>query len=836
MILQLTNYAVGVLGTNPAPVLDVFRIGNGYNYVPQPTDTDIHGALLFSGLVSQPIVVNANVVKYTVAMDTSVGDFAWGEVGFFYQGQLFALAVGNSLQDKFKVGATNGNQVRLDAFLSVIGTNYQMIVDQADSNSQFQMASLSTVDQLPPTNQTTPNAYIISAAAGNQTSFLAYTDRIGLWSFDAYQFSSGSKATITACDTMSVTIALADFAQNMSPSYFGEVILQFITGKNYSINRYVASAVQTGGSVVLGFNTPLAVLPDVGDKVEVFSRVAASAELDIPTATASVLGGIKIGAGLIVAPDGTCSVDAGSLGAVTQVNGKTGVVNLVGTDIPGLGAVAYSNNYNDLDGLPPPFVLPLMALNTRGGAKLPTNGNLILNGEQIDLGFSPVKKVNNVLPDANGNVNLAGTVIGLVNPTVVPNAADLNSYTTAGLFTISSAVISTLSNAPVTTGAATLEVVPLTSGGAGDSVQRFTQDATMFWRKSTGATWSPWVQVANNAIATTTSLGVIKVGAGLEIDTQTGNLTPRLATASLVGVVKPGSLLSVAGDGTMNVTLPKAGTTAPQLGAVYVPTSGGLAVDANGALTINTNALPIASTTTLGVVKVGTTLTIDGTGVLNINPANLPIATTTVLGAIKVGAGLTVAPDGTLAVDNTALPIATTIQKGIMQVGAGLSVTTGIVRADLRTVNGVSPDGSGNVVVTAPSDNTKLNVVNGVAQGIRMTFTDLGSIAGGGTVTVNQANANVMAATFSSGSVTWAMSGFIAATYCEVQMEIINGGTATHTFPGAVKFVKPDGTLTTSLSDYMTAQRGATNFQTSGVDFMCFWSRDGGTTIYAKLL
>lgn len=836
MILQLTDYAVGILGTNPAPVLDAFKIGSGVNYVPQPTDTDIHGALLFSGIISQPIIISANVVKYTISMDTSVGDFDWGEVAFFYQGQLFALAVSNTLQEKTKIGVGPGNQTRLDAFLSVVGTNYQMIVDQADSNNQFQMASLSTVDQLPPTNQTTPNAYIISAAAANQTSFIAYTDRVGRWSFDAYQFSSGAKATVVAADTLSVTIALADFAENMDPSYFGEVILQFITGVNYSINRYVATAVQTGASVVLGFNTPMAVLPIAGDKVEVFSRVATSAALDIPIATASVLGGIKIGSGLIVASDGTCSVDAGSLGAVTMVNGKTGVVNLIGSDIPGLGAVAYSNSYNDLDDLPPPFVLPLMALNTRGGAKLPANGNLIMNGEQLDLGFPPVKKVNNLLPDGTGNVNLTSLVIGLVTPTTVPNAADLNSYTTTGLFTISSAVISTLSNAPATTGAATLEVVPLTVGGVGDSVQRFTQEATMYWRKNTGATWSAWVQVANNAIATTTSLGVIKVGQGLLIDTPTGNLTPRLATSVVTGVVKAGALLSVQGDGTLDVTLPKAGTTSGQLGAVYVPTTGGLAVDANGAITINTNALPIASTTQLGVIKVGTTLSIDGTGVLNVNASNLPKATTTTVGVVKIGTGLTVAPDGTVDVDFGALPIATTILKGIMQVGLGLSVTSGVVRADLRTVNGVSPDGSGNVVVTAPPDATKLNVINGVAQGIRLTFTDLGSIAGGGTVTVNQANANVMAATFSAGSVTWALSGFVAATYCEVQMEIINGGTATHTFPGAVRFVKPDGTLTTSLSDYLTAQRGTTNFQTSGVDFMCFWSRDGGTTIYAKLL
>jgi hypothetical protein len=834
MYLQITNYGASVLASNPSPTLDVFKLGNGVNYVPLPTDTDIHGSQQFSGQIAPPVTVNANVVRYTIALDTTVGDFDWGEVGYFHQGALFALAVSNSLEQKRKTGVNLGNQLRLDAFLTVVGTNYTMIVDEASSSSQFQMATLSTVDQLPPSNQTTPNAYIISAASDNQSAFQAFTDRLGLWNFDAYQYVTAAKATVTAADSMSVTISMADYVAAMTPPYFGAVILQFITGKNYSICRYVKTAVQSGGHVTLGFDTPMAVLPEVGSKIQVSNRLNQSAAIQLPIATASVLGGIKIGAGLQVDINGVCSINPASLNAVTQVNGKTGVVNLVATDIPGFANVALSGNYNDLINLPTPYSLPLMALNVRGGAKLPTSGNLVMTGEQLDLSFAPVKTVNNVAPDGSGNVNLTGIVIGLVNPAAVTSNADLNNYTTTGLFTITSSVMTGLQNKPSgLTGAATLEVVPNTVGGVGDSVQRLTTASALYWRANVGASWSGWSQAAANVIASSSTLGVVKVGNTLNID-GTGLLNANLATASTVGVVKPGTNVTVDGTGTLNVSLPIA--TSSVAGIVQI--GAGLTMTGQ-ILAVNTAGLPKTTTTSLGVMQVGSGLAVDANGIVSVNTSSLPVATTTSLGVVKINptGGLLIAGDGSVSFDYNSLPIATTSTFGIMKVGSGLNVSLGTVSSAILTVNGASPDGTGNVTVTAPSDATKLNVVNGVAQGIRMTFTNLNSIAGGGTVAIDQSASNVFAATFSSGGVTWTMSNWPASgTYGEVQIEVINGGTATHTFPGAVKWVNPDGTLTTSFSTYMTNQRGTTTFQTSGTDFVCFWTRDGGANVYAKVL
>lgn len=758
MILQLTDYAVGVLATNPSPSLDVFKIGSAYNYVPVATDTDIHGTTLFTGAIAPPLILNANVVKYTIAMDTSIGNFDWGEVGFFYQGQLFALAVGNSLESKLKAGASSGNQVRLDAFLTVVGTNYNMIVDQADSANQFQMASLSTIDQLPPSNQASPNAYIISGASASQSSFIAYTDRTGLWNFDAFQYSRGAPAVITAADIQSVTIALSDYVAAMNPSYFGQVALEFTTGKLYSICRYVKTAIQSGSSVTLGFQTPLAVVPNVGDRIMAYTRMVNSAAPDLPIATANVLGGIKIGTGLQVTADGTCSVDPASLGAVTSVNGKgPGAVTLVANDITGLATVAKTGLYSDLIGAPGPYNLPIASLSTLGGVKLPLTGNITINGQGvIDLGFAPVKTVNGASPDANGNVQVALSAIGLINPASVTSGADLNTYKTTGLFTVTAAVAATLTNAPATTQAATLEVVPLVNGGVGDSVQRWTTSTGLWWRACYSGTWGAWQQVATQAVATTTSLGVVKIGAGL----------------------------AVAGDGTISTDY---------------------------------SNVPIATTTTLGAVKVGSGLSITAQGVLSWDTTQLPIATTTSLGVIKVGSGLAVAGDGTLS-NAYSLPIATASILGGIKIGSGLSI-----------------DGTGVVSVTALSG--KLDRVNGTAVGLFIQGNALPAATT--TISASVATANFQTVTVTgTGTVTWSLSGWPSAgTYAEMEFQVTNGGLASsHSFPAAVLWVKPDGTTTTDFSAYMTAKRGATNFQAAGVDFVIFWSSDGGTTIYAKVL
>ena len=86
----------------------------------------------------------------------------------------------------------------------------------------------------------------------------------------------------------------------------------------------------------------------------------------------------------------------------------------------------------------------------------------------------------------------------------------------------------------------------------------------------------------------------------------------------------------------------------------------------------------IASSDTVGSVRIGNTLTINNSGVINYN---LPTATSSVLGGVKVGPSLTVTPDG--AVDYT-LPEASTSVLGGVKID-GITITKnqyGIISAE----------------------------------------------------------------------------------------------------------------------------------------------------------
>jgi hypothetical protein len=95
-----------------------------------------------------------------------------------------------------------------------------------------------------------------------------------------------------------------------------------------------------------------------------------------------------------------------------------------------------------------------------------------------------------------------------------------------------------------------------------------------------------------------------------------GNISASIqpATATVLGGVKAGSGVTIAGDGTLSVS-----------GGGYT--------------------LPPATSSTLGGVKTGSGVTILSDGTLSYT---LPVATASVLGGVKQGAGVTIAGDGTL--------------------------------------------------------------------------------------------------------------------------------------------------------------------------------------------
>src|SRR3569833_735159 len=121
MRVQLTNAGAALLNANAGPIqLATAKLGSAFGYIPDPTDNNIRGTLIYTGSPSQYFVVNANVVKYSVLLDYNLGPFQFGEVGLFAtDGTLYALAANDALLNKEPISAGDtGNSIRLDMYLS----------------------------------------------------------------------------------------------------------------------------------------------------------------------------------------------------------------------------------------------------------------------------------------------------------------------------------------------------------------------------------------------------------------------------------------------------------------------------------------------------------------------------------------------------------------------------------------------------------------------------------------------------------------------------------------------------------------------------------------------
>lgn len=492
MLFQLTNAGIAALESAVGPVeLSQFKLGSSYGYIPSPTQTDIQGALVFNGQPSDAVLADTpNLIKYTVKLDYLTGPFSYGEIGLFMpNGQMFACGVFDTLQQKEAQGTppgSDGESVRFDVYVQTDG-NYAIWLETAETSNQFRMAVLRSLNDLPMAKDAIPNAYIVQGEDSQQSAFLAYTDRNALWNFDAYAYSYTRDMPSAAVSLNSVSVAVGDWDPQMNPAYTGQTILQFASGEVYGVCRYVTTVTLSGDGTryILGLSAPLTFVPQQVENLLFFSRIPlTTSSIILPIATASILGGIKVGSTLTVAPDGTLNV--GPSGApVISVNGKIGAVVLDYQDL-GLATVAQTGSYNDLIDKPV-TTLPVATTTVLGGVKAPSglSPNLVIAPDgTIDLSFAPVKSVRNQGPDASGNIDLQ---LSGFPDAIALGTIDADTVTANGLYFGEAA---TVINAPAgTSGLGFLEVV---AANPSSIVQAWTSGESIYTRRYTGGAWTVW--------------------------------------------------------------------------------------------------------------------------------------------------------------------------------------------------------------------------------------------------------------------------------------------------------------------------------------------------------
>lgn len=112
---------------------------------------------------------------------------------------------------------------------------------------------------------------------------------------------------------------------------------------------------------------------------------------------------------------------------------------------------------------------------------------------------------------------------------------------------------------------------------------------------------------------------------------------------------------------------------------------------------------------------------------------------------------------------------------------------------------------------------------------VQIVVVDLGTVING-TVTFDRAQAPVQKLTV-AGAFTVELAGWLANSYSDLFIELTDGGSQTITWPDDINWIIPStGATTTSFSTY------GVGLQTSGIDFVIFWSPDGGATKFGKIV
>lgn len=159
---------------------------------------------------------------------------------------------------------------------------------------------------------------------------------------------------------------------------------------------------------------------------------------------------------------------------------------------------------------------------------------------------------------------------------------------------------------------------------------------------------------------------------------------------------------------------------------------------------------------------------------------------------------------------------------------------------NIKTINGLSPLGSGDISVATLTSNvfTGNQVFNdntisrAIIKDCGYTFLDKGD---SGTTTqildytAGQCQKLTVTGAHTISTSNWPPSG----TLGEMLLELVNGASATVTFALAgttMNWVKSDGSYSTTF-----AGSGVT-LQAAGTDWLYMWSRDGGVTVQIKVL
>lgn len=466
-------------------------------------------------------------------------------------------------------------------------------------------------------------------------------------------------------------------------------------------------------------------------------QISGANQYVLPAATATTLGGVKIGANVTVQADGTISV---APSPVQSVSGQIGAVVVSTVDNnPASGTTLISDSGA-----------------TTGTAKLKTlvagtgilltpdaNGNL-----QIAASNFLVRSVNNRGPDGSGNVSLtaanipglsavatSGSFTDLTNvpafvKTVSSQAADANGNVVISATDNNAATgTSLISNSGATTGNVKLKTIVAGSNVtlAADQNGNLQINAQGNVQSVSGQTGAVVVQTTDNNAATGTSL-IVNSGAttaNAKLKTLVAGTLIAFATDAngnliINSTATSGALTAVNSEGTGTSLVDNNGTAGGIATIKSLAAGSNITITPSGdakTLTIAANqVLNPATTTTIGGVIVGAGLSVDGTGKIA-----LAAPTGVNLGGVKAGSGINIAADGTISATGAVASVSGQTGAVVVQAtnnnaatGTSLISDSGSTTANIKLKTLVA--GSG--VTITPDSNGNLSIASTATGGV----------------------------------------------------------------------------------------------------------------------
>lgn len=271
MLFQITSVGLQVAANaqagGPKITITQYKIGDGYGYTPSASATGLQGTTLYTNSPSNYIVQSDNSIIYTLLMDTTVGDFNFGEIGLYLDtGELFALATTSS--PVAKTSGVTGNVVSIDAVLQL--TNIAPVVNfYYPSSETARLAELVNINHLSNPTTAGSNAYITGSVDDGNNYIYAFS-KTGLnegakWTFPTHALTVVANGAIATATQNSLTSTnIGNLVSN--PVSNGKYVIQFLDGPLRGLCRILSSA----GTNTVSWSAPFGQAPLAGNRFDVY--------------------------------------------------------------------------------------------------------------------------------------------------------------------------------------------------------------------------------------------------------------------------------------------------------------------------------------------------------------------------------------------------------------------------------------------------------------------------------------------------------------------------------------------------------------------------------------